>query len=125
MNFGATRLIEDLDQLGSEAELIELPDSQKYVVIPEFIVESGKFMGRTIGLGILAPNDYPLTVAAAIQVKATPQLYETTDSLANVRNIQPSPLGTDWRYWSKSINLGDEKSTRRLISVINRIFDDA
>jgi hypothetical protein len=58
-------------------------------------------------------------------VRAEPQLYELTDSIPNVRNIQPSALGGEWRYWSKNFGWTDERSARRLMSQVNTVFHDA
>jgi len=123
--YGAERLLFDLKELGYDAELIVGHDGNKFGVIRKYEVEIGRFMGRVIDLGIMATQDYPRSVAAAIHVKAEPQLFEKEDTIPNVRNIIDSGLGADWRYWSKNFNWEVERTTRRLLSQINTIFKDA
>lgn len=123
--YGVDRLRSDLGVLGFKTATVTGGDGQPYVVICGFEVPVGRFVGRIIDLGIMAVANYPQGVASAIQVKANPQLFEKTDSQSGVRNIQDSPLGAEWLYWSKNFNWDGEKTTRRLISQINKIFEDA
>ena len=44
---------------------------------------------------------------------------------SGVRNVIPSPLGPDWRYWSHNFGWTGERSTRELMAQVNRIFHDA
>ncbi|MGE3757640.1 MAG: hypothetical protein AB7H97_07785 [Pseudobdellovibrionaceae bacterium] len=125
VNYGAERLKSDLEALGFKVTISNGSDGQPYVVMCGFEIQTGRFVGRSIDLGVMAVANYPQGVASAIQVKANPQLFEKTDSQSGVRNILDSPLGDEWRYWSKNFSWDGEKTTRRLISQINRIFDDA
>jgi hypothetical protein len=122
--YGSERLLDDLIALGYQVEIAKVGDNS-YAVISDYEVMLGRFKGRKIDLGILAPPDYPKSVASAIHVRVNPQLFEKSDTLANVRNITDSQLGTEWRYWSKNFNWNGEKTTRRLLSQINKIFNDA
>jgi hypothetical protein len=121
--YGADRLRSDLVALGHPAERKTTDDGQDFVIVPSFTVELGRFAGRVIGLGLYAPPDYPRTVASAIHVRSNPHLLDVADSVPNVRNIQGSPLGDDWRYWSRNF-AGDPSSrtTQRLLAQINEIF---
>ena len=123
--YGAERLVSDLLELGFNAEIVDDKEGNKYAVIHKYGVELGRFAGRIVDLGIMATPDYPRSVASAIHVKSEPQLFEKSDSLANVRNIIDSNLGTEWRYWSHNFNWITERNTRRLISQINTIFNNA
>ncbi len=123
MIYGPNRLLADLLEQGYDAKIREA-EGNKFVVIA-YDVPIGRFVDRKIELGILSTPDYPRTVASAIHVKAEPQLLEKSDSQQNVRNIQDSALGTEWRYWSHNFQWTEERSTRRLISQINGIFKDA
>lgn len=122
MKFGGERLKEDLDLLGYPAERVEDRDGNQFVVIPNYLIELGRFAGRTIDLALPAPSNYPQGVASAIHVKSSPHLLDMGDSVANVRNIVASSLGAEWRYWSKNFEWTCEKSTRRLLSQVNEIF---
>ena len=95
MLYGGPRLLADLTALGHEAELVTASNWQPFVVIPSYAIELGRFAGRRIGLGLMATPDFPRTVAASIQVRSQPHLFDLKDSVPNVRNIQPSPLGTN------------------------------
>jgi hypothetical protein len=122
--FGPDRFIADLQGLGLSPERVTVSPGVIFAVLRDFLIEAGQFQGRLIDLGLLCTADFPRSVHSAIHVRASPQLYEV-GQVANVRNIQPSPLGPEWRYWSKSFNWTSERTARRLISQINRIFLDA
>lgn len=126
MNYGSERLIADLRTLGYEkAELVTGSDSSHYAIISGYEVPLGRFAGRVIDLGIPATPNFPLSVGASIQVRSSPHLLDSIDNLPGVRNIQPSPLGAEWRYWSKNFGWTEERSARRLMSQINEIFENA
>lgn len=122
MNYGPDRFIDDLQSLGFKVERVSLNDGSIFAVLPTFFIEAGKFEARIIELGLQATADFPRSVASAIHVKANPQLYETTDTVPDVRNITASALGSEWRYWSRNFKWTQERSARRLISQINEIF---
>jgi len=123
--YGLPRLIEELSALGYQVQEVTASGGEKFAVISPFVVPGGRFAGRTIDLGLQGTADFPRTVASAIHVCAAPQLYDTGDSLPNVRNIQPSVLGAEWRYWSHNFGWQGERSARRLLSQINGIFLNA
>jgi hypothetical protein len=54
-----------------------------------------------------------------------PQLFDTTDTLPDVRNITTSALGSEWRYWSHNFGWSQERSARRLMSQVNRVLANA
>lgn len=123
--YGAPRLLEDLIALGHKAVAVSAPDGTPFVIIKNFVVPCGRFVDRKIDLALQATPDFPRTVASAIHIRANPQLFETTDSIPNVRNITASALGSEWRYWSHNFGWQDERNARRLMSQVNRIFADA
>ena len=123
--YGPERLIRDLADLGYSVEQVTAGNII-YAVIPRYDVEVGRFQGRVIDLGISSTPDFPGTAAPSIHIRANPQLLEKTDSAPNVRNIIDSPLGPEWRYWSRNFGWnGAEKSTRRLMNQIKGIFANA
>ena len=123
--FGPERFAGELAALGYKPELIVAKDNNRYAVIRNYVVPLGKFGGREIDLGMLATNDFPISVTSAIHVRATPQLYEKTDSIPKVRNITDSVLGPDWRYWSINFDWKKGYATRRLMSKVNTVFHNA
>lgn len=120
--YGPARLAEDLRSIGHKVDEVRAPDGTAFVVLRPFEIECGRFVGRVIELGLQGTADFPRSVAAAIHVRAEPQLLEFSDSIPNVRNITRSALGPDWRYWSHNFGWQGERSARRLMSQINRIF---
>jgi hypothetical protein len=123
--YGTARLLADLEALGYEPEELKAPDGTPFVVMRKFVVPCGRFVDRRIELGIQPTPDFPRTVASAIHVRANPQLFEYSDSQPNVRNIAASALGPEWRYWSHNFGWQEERSARRLMSQVNRIFANA
>jgi hypothetical protein len=123
--YGIARLLADLRDLGLEVQEVTAPNGQKYAVISPFRISVGRFADRVIDLALLGTADFPRTVASAIHVRAKPQLYERGDSVPNVRNITASDLGAEWCYWSHNFAWQGERSARRLLSQINRIFLNA
>jgi hypothetical protein len=122
--YGPERLLRDLADLGYAVEQV-IASEVIYAVIPKFEIEFGRFQGRIIDLGISSTPDFPRTVASSIHVRANPQLYEKHDSIQNVRNIIDSPLGPDWRYWSRNFGWTGEKTTQRLMAQIKGILENA
>jgi len=123
--YGPERLVEDLQGLGYAAVQVIANDGTSFAVIPGFVVPCGKFVGRSIDLGLQAPADFPRSVASAIHVRSQPHLFDHGDSVPNVRNITGSALGGEWRYWSHNFGWQGEKSARRLMSQVNGIFANA
>lgn len=118
--YGPERLEQELRNLGYVVEQ-KTAEGQSFAVIKDFEIPAGRFQGSVIELGIPAPPNYPQAVGASIHVKANPQLLDYKDTVPGVRNIIPSPLGADWRYWSLNFGQGDH-TTRRLLSQINGVF---
>jgi Multiubiquitin/Prokaryotic E2 family E len=123
--FGPDRFADELRALGYEVELVVASDGNKYVIIRDYVVPLGRFSGRKIDLGMLATNDFPISVTSAIHVQANPQLFEKADTVPNVRNITDSKLGSEWRYWSINFKWEKGHSTRRLMSKVHTVFQNA
>jgi hypothetical protein len=125
VTYGPERLYAELRELGFQVRQQVVGNGISFAVIEEFTVPCGRFIGRTIDLGLQAMPDFPRTVASAIHVRADPQLLDYGDTKPGVRNITKSPLGSEWRYWSHNFGWTGEKSARRLLSQINTIFANA
>jgi Prokaryotic E2 family E len=123
--YGATRFFSELRDLGFEILEVAVPDGQQFGVIKAFIVPVGKFAERTIDLALQVTADFPKTAPSAIHVRATPQLYDVGDTVANVRNIATSALGAEWRYWSHNFGWTGERSARHLMTQVNGVFLNA
>jgi len=125
MTYGIVRLMGELRELGYEVREVTAPSGEKFAVISPFTIPGGRFAGRVIDLALQGTPDFPRTPGSAIHVRAEPQLYDLGDSLPNVRNIQASALGPEWRYWSHNFGWNGERSARRLMSQVNGIFFNA
>ena len=125
MIFGPDRLRGDLAAIGFHAERVSAHDGTPFVVIGGFEVPCGRFVGRVIDLGLQATADYPLTIASAIHVRSDPHLLDIADTVPGRRNIVESALGPEWRYWSHNLGWSEPKTGRRLISKVNKVFEDA
>lgn len=123
--YGPARLLNELIELGHDAELIAVGDLN-FAVLRKYEVGFGRFTGRTIDLALPATPDFPRSVGSSIHVRATPQLLEL-QNIPNVMNIIASPLGPDWRYWSHNFQWTGEcdRSAARLLYQINGIFERA
>lgn len=121
--YGPARLLEELQELGYDAQLLRAGELD-FVVISQYEVTHGRFTSRVIDLGLPATPDFPRSVGSSIHVRATPQLLEY-ENIQNVRNIIQSPLGAEWRYWSHNFNWAGERerSAARLMYQVNSIFD--
>ncbi len=120
--YGIEKIFSDIKQLGFNVEKINNVRGVDYVVIREFMISVGKFIGKVIDLAIPVPIDYPRTCGSCIHVKSQPHLLDKRDTLSGIRNIIDSPLGDEWRYWSFRFQISHAHPTQDLISQINGIF---
>lgn len=120
--YGIDRFLEDLVNLGHSCIKGIGTDGIQFAIIQDFEIQTGKFQGRIIDLGIPIPNDYPRLIGSSIHVKASPQLLDYTDTIPNVRNIIGSSLGADWRYWSFRLSIHPENTTSNILYQIHGIF---
>lgn len=126
MNFGVTRLITDLHELGFiGTESFNDPNGTPFGLIKDFEVGTGRFSGRRIDLAIPAPAEYGRLVGSAIHVRSTPHLLDKSDTVPGEKNIVDSSLGLDWRYWSHRFIYYPEETTKHLMLQINGVFRHA
>lgn len=123
--YGVARLEAELQRMGYEVAAVQAADMD-FVIISGYVVPAGRFADREIDFGLPAPTDYPNRVGSSIHIRATPQLLEY-ENVSGVRNIIPSPLGPDWRYWSHQFPWTGERdgSARRLLTHVASIFERA
>ena len=88
------------------------------VVLKAFRIAVGRHAGKTVDIGV-SEQDFPFTPPAGIHV--TPSLAAN-----GTNNINLSPLGGNWQYWSRRLtDWTTNRSAKHIISYINRIFADA
>lgn len=122
--YGIERLVADLIALGYQnVESEKASDESPFAVIRHYVVPLGSFKGNTIDLALPAPPNFPQGVGASIHVRAAPQLLPD-GNVGGKYNVVPSALGADWRYWSHNFGWSGERSTRELMTQVNRIFHD-
>lgn len=125
MQFGITRMVGDLEELGFQnVEAVTASDGTAFAVLRGFEVKLGRFAGRAIDLALPAPTNFPQGVGAAIHVSTAPQLLPD-GNVAGHHNVIASALGSEWRYWSHNFGWTGEHTTRELMAQVNRIFHDA
>jgi hypothetical protein len=73
-------------------------DNKKIFKVAGYSIIQGKYIGKSIQVGFPIPNDFPITAPYGIHVKSDHGFVE------NIPNINPSPLGSDWQFWSRSVN---------------------
>lgn len=122
---GPERFFEDLTALGLSYHRQATVNGQVFAIFPDYQVPGGRFAGRVIELGLEAVPSYPQAVAPSIHVHATPQLFDYSDSAANVRNIIQSPLGAEWRYWSLNFSWAPGRTLGDLFGQISAVFRHA
>ena len=124
--YGPERLQVDLKALGFETETIRIDNNIVYILISKFQIQSGRFAGRIVDIGFQATPDYPQSVSSAMHVRSQPHLFDC-ENIAGVRNIIQSALGEAWRYWSLAFSSNWDSSigTRRLVSLVNEVFNRA
>jgi len=108
-------LIRQLEELGYLAD--QSARDQGIVIIKGFEIKAGREVGKQVDVGILG-KDFPFTPPAGIHVRPAlpcPSKGDTT-----------SPLGDEWRYWSRRLpDWQKDRSARHIISYINKVFLDA
>lgn len=125
VSFGADRLALEFTEIGFAVEKTAGSDGQNFIVIRDYEVPLGRFAGEVIGLAFAALPNYPQAVAPSIHVSSQGEIGKL-ESSPSKRNVQPSPLGESWHYWSHTFFSCDgEYGARNLMSQVNRIFLDA
>jgi hypothetical protein len=106
-------LADSLNRIGIFAE--DLPGG--FVKLPGYEVHLGRHKGEIVDVAIVGV-DFPLTPPAGVHIGAAWG--------ADRQNVNPSPLGESWRYFSRR---HPDWSGRNLLHVllayINRVLGDA
>lgn len=105
------------EQLRALGFAVDLSFAQhQVVVVNDYDVNLGRHAGKRIRVGIPA-NDFPFTAPAGLHI--SPLLAPN-----GVHNINASPLGADWQYWSRRLQDWKEsdRTARHVISYINKVL---
>lgn len=96
---GRDGFIAGLRNLGFNVEVLD-PDGARIAL--DYPVESGRFAGRTVRIGLEVPADFPATVPGGPHVNPMIHGGQSVGSSHPTSNIQPSPtFGSGWEYWSR------------------------
>ena len=110
------KLAEELRKLGYTVD--DFGRQKGVVVVRDFQINVGKHAGMVVDVGIPG-TDFPFTPPAGIHLR--PQLAPNGQN-----NINPSPLGSDWQYWSRRLtDWQQDRSAHHIISYVNRVMLDA
>lgn len=109
-------LAKEFESLGYQVDRSQ--SQHGVVVLKAFCIAVGSHAGKTVDLGV-SGQDFPYTPPAGIHV--APSLVAN-----GTNNIGPSPLGSDWQYWSRRLpDWTTNRSAKHIISYINKVFSDA
>lgn len=91
-----------------------------------FAVQTGKFAGQTISLGLIVPPDFPLTPPSGPHL--SPRLLPINPQAGQhpLCGVQESPtFGGDWEYWSRPVPHWPqtERNAKAYMAHIHRLFD--
>jgi len=73
----------------------EPADNKILFIVDEYDVPNGKHATKKIKIAFPIPVDYPSTAPYGIH---------TLTDLDLGQNFGPSPLGAEWRFWSRNVN---------------------
>ena len=109
-----------MDELKNQLTVLNYVVDESYrqqgvLVITEFGVYAGRHKGKVIDVGLACP-DFPFSAPAGIHVR--PLLVATGPN-----NVNNSPLGAEWQYWSRRLaDWGSDRTARHIISYINKVL---
>ncbi len=119
-------LMADLEARGYIVEAINA-GGQPFVLLKDFTVQSGRFEGKVIDIGLEVQPSYPQHLASALHIRAEPKLLSPGPHPHNYNVLEGnSPLGPAWQYWSFNFTdawRGGQRAS--LNSIINGVMHHA
>ena len=84
--------------------------------ISNYIILHGKYQGKIVEIGVALPNDFPSSAPYGVHIKAN---HGITD---NIPNKNPSGLGSDWEFWSRTVPnwISGRRNCQYYIDNVNR-----
>lgn len=111
-------------------EPVALPDRNDCVTF-DYVVQTGKFAGKTVQLGLIVPPDFPNTPPTGPHV--SPQIHpagiQGPHPTGNIHLQHAGPFqqarGGDWQYWSRPFPdwAGQKKTVSVYMSHIWNLWD--
>ena len=79
---------------------------KRVYVVESYTVPHGRFAGRTVGIGLPIPPDFPTTAPYGLHVRNDHGFG------GGIQAVNPSGLGAGWSFWSREIKAWDRGSPR-------------
>ncbi|WP_030234994.1 hypothetical protein [Streptomyces sp. NRRL S-350] len=112
--WGTAALHAGLLAAGYTPQLTTTSDGAEYVVF-DYTVEIGPRAGTALRIGLQATADFPVTPPGGPQV--SPQIGHPQGA------VHPSPLGSEWEYWSRpAANWPADRSVRGYLRHLRTLF---
>ena len=98
-------------------------------MVMDYLIQTGKFAGQKVRLGLVVPGDFPLSVPSGLHV--SPRFYPNsngkthpTGGISDSAGFQ-SNAGGEWHHWSRSFNeWGKTKKTVAVFMIhVFRLWD--
>jgi hypothetical protein len=99
------------------------PDKPDHLAF-DYLVESGRYAGRTIRLGLVVPGDFPATCPSGPHI--APHIHATGQPGGHPTGaIHASDFGAEWQYWSRPFKgwATSKRSVAAYMSHIWRLWD--
>ena len=74
-------------------------------LIDPYRIPSGRLGGRTVGIGLPIPTDFPRTAPYGVHVRGGQAIT------GPVQSSSSSPLGDGWLFWSRKANWEADRRT--------------
>lgn len=95
-----------------------------FVLLRGFTVQSGRFAGQVVDLGLQVMPNYPAELAPSVHVRAQPVLRPFGSD--GTFNVIPSSLGPDWQYWSFNFtDIWQQGRGPSLTAIVNGVMERA
>ncbi|MES2460254.1 MAG: hypothetical protein V4671_06705 [Armatimonadota bacterium] len=107
----------------------DLEEKGQNTLVFSYVIESGRFAGQTVRLGIVVDDSWPLTPPSGIHV--SPQLLPLQPGGEHPTGAIHSSVGrgdfaADFQYWSRPYPdwQKSDRSVRTYMAHVRRLFDD-
>lgn len=107
-----------LQAIGHTVETLNGADGNPYIVVRGYRIPAGSLTGKICDLAIQRTPSVPYVMPPAIHTR--PALVEM--SMTNHLRTQPSPIGSDWQYWSRTLR--GQPTPARVVAHIATIFGE-
>lgn len=94
--FGAAAFVAGLTELGFQPAFHK--ESVDRVCF-DYLVPTGRFVGRQVRLGFVVPPDFPMSPPTGPHV--TPQIWPINTNADHPERAHESDFGAEWQYWSR------------------------